>query len=410
MFNSINTQIIKGLYPFYSLPTLTKIASLILILIVFYVLLTAYFKIKYRFWSIQPVFHIHNLIYWFNPPGIINKNNYQKHHLFFNDLISFKNYQNINTTEKKALTNLIENHFYRTSLANYQPGNKGLHTYFIGHNSNSFISYLFNYDSTNSQMIGAITSRPCLIWIRNNSFPLYYVDFLCVDKNHRKKNIAPQLIHTHTYHHKLNTSNQVLLFKREGPQTLIMPLTLYNSYYYDVSHWLSNKLENNRHIYLIDSKNFKSYFDIHTSLNEKFTCFSTTYIGNIKELIEHKIIYIVVLEIDNIVKGIIYCRNSFTKYHDNIVDKTINLLEIFGSLFESDISYTEIYHFLQYTVQLINIKENYNGLIIENIGHNHKLLKPMFKNECYKKSFQVGWYLYNYAEYPIKSNEVFIIY
>ena len=42
---------------------------LTLILIVFYV----YYKLKYKFWSRQPVFHIHNLKYWIFPPGFIQK-------------------------------------------------------------------------------------------------------------------------------------------------------------------------------------------------------------------------------------------------------------------------------------------------------------------------------------------------
>ena len=43
------------------------------IIIIMYLLFTVYFKIKYRFWSIQPVFHFHNIGYWINPSSVIHK-------------------------------------------------------------------------------------------------------------------------------------------------------------------------------------------------------------------------------------------------------------------------------------------------------------------------------------------------
>ena len=44
---------------------------ILLILLVIYIVFLAIIKIKLRFWSKQPVFHLHNLVYWANPPGII---------------------------------------------------------------------------------------------------------------------------------------------------------------------------------------------------------------------------------------------------------------------------------------------------------------------------------------------------
>ena len=41
------------------------------IFISMYLLLIAIYKLKFPFWSRQPVFHFHNLKYWLFPPGII---------------------------------------------------------------------------------------------------------------------------------------------------------------------------------------------------------------------------------------------------------------------------------------------------------------------------------------------------
>ena len=49
--------------------------SYILLTILFIVLfIIAYIKIKYKFWSIQPVFHVYNFNYMIFPPGIIDPN------------------------------------------------------------------------------------------------------------------------------------------------------------------------------------------------------------------------------------------------------------------------------------------------------------------------------------------------
>ena len=47
---------------------------LVILIIAILSILYIYYKIRYKFWSIQPVFHIHNLRYWLFPPGIINNN------------------------------------------------------------------------------------------------------------------------------------------------------------------------------------------------------------------------------------------------------------------------------------------------------------------------------------------------
>ena len=43
--------------------------TLIILLIVVYM----YIKLKYPFWSSQPVFHMYDFYYWFFSPGYINK-------------------------------------------------------------------------------------------------------------------------------------------------------------------------------------------------------------------------------------------------------------------------------------------------------------------------------------------------
>ena len=45
------------------------IGFIITLIILFYI----FIKIKYKFWTIQPVFHFYDVHYWFKNIGIINK-------------------------------------------------------------------------------------------------------------------------------------------------------------------------------------------------------------------------------------------------------------------------------------------------------------------------------------------------
>ena len=81
-----------------------------------------------------------------------------------------------------------------------------------------------------------MTTRPLDCLIDDKEMKLYYVDYLCVHKEHRK-HVALKTIYTHYVNHRNRHKNIVFLFKREGEVTLIVPLTIYKSYIYDISRW-----------------------------------------------------------------------------------------------------------------------------------------------------------------------------
>ena len=77
----------------------------IMIIILILITLYLYYKFKHPFWSRQPVFHIHNLWYWYDPPGIIQTGKPERNKYYKAD-IEFDTFDNI-SAEKKALLNNI---------------------------------------------------------------------------------------------------------------------------------------------------------------------------------------------------------------------------------------------------------------------------------------------------------------
>ena len=74
----------------------------ILAVIIIICLLIAVYKLKFPFWSRQPVFHFHNLKYWIIPPGIIQHGKPEKDKYYDKDNY-FDTYFN---TPTKTLINM----------------------------------------------------------------------------------------------------------------------------------------------------------------------------------------------------------------------------------------------------------------------------------------------------------------
>lgn len=202
----------------------------LLIIIVIYV----YIQFKFGFWVIQPVFHIYDLGYMINPPGIINdflpeRNKYTN----FKDIETIV-YSELSSLQLQRFFNLIKKNYLQNKDNIFNPNDTNVTPYFYGHNDKAFVSFYFEKNNmidtkngniiTDKSIVGAMTSRPIHIIIntsnnfeKNNvsKFKAYYVDYLCVDKLHRKKGIAPQLIQTHHYNQRqLNKKIVVSLFKK----------------------------------------------------------------------------------------------------------------------------------------------------------------------------------------------------
>lgn len=209
----------------------------------------AYIRIKYKFWAIQPVFHFYDLYYWFVNIGIIRKELPEK-----NRYTNFKNIKTYPLEEikkplLKEIVQLIQLNYLRNKENTFTPYIDNIIPYFKGHNMESFWSVYYepnilidnktNKTIEEQKIIGIMTSRPLHVNIKNGrkdaSFDVYYVDYLCVNKNNRKQNIAPQIIQTHEYNQShLNKKISVSLFKREEELTGIIPLTVYKTVCYNM--------------------------------------------------------------------------------------------------------------------------------------------------------------------------------
>ena len=379
------------------------IRNILGISILFIIVVYVYYKIKYPFWSIQPVFHFHNIKYWFFPPGIIQHDK-PKINKFFDSNIDFCKMNDLSTEKKALFSSLIKAHYMPNKHENYRPTNDNIMDYFISHNKPSFISLYFKGYKQERTLVSSMTTRPLKCIIDNENLNLYYVDFLCVHKKHRKQGIAPKNIYTHYYQHRYSYDNPVFLFKREGNTTAIVPLTAYKNYEFDIHH-LPKQREFTTPLLksiLLSGASMRHYFDLDKIIKTSFKCYISPNYSHLKHLIDKNLIHIGLVMQTNKVMACYIFRNSHT-YYDSKPS-----VECIGS-FNNGLSVGEFNQgFVDSLIMLVE-RFKYKIVFVENISHNNNIAKYMIKNFKLLSECGASYYFYNFGYRPLPSKDVFLL-
>ena len=380
--------------------TRIKIMHTIIIIIVIYFLIMGYFKLKYPFWSRQPVFHYHNLNYWINPPGIINEDLPEKNK-FFDEEIQFYNFNTLNTEKKELFSNFIRNNFMPQNYEKYNATDDNIFDNFESHNHKSFISM----KTYKGDVLSCMTTKPLECYIDDNKMIINYVDYLCVNEKHRKKMYAANQIFTHYYHLRNNCNNIVSFFKRENKRTMIVPLTSYDNYIFKIDNWemCYNFDQPNINIIFVNKSNMNKFYQIFFECKTKFKCFITLNLGHIFHLIEKEHIKITVLMINEKFKCFYVFKNPYTTYDG------VNSLEFCSSYKNEEIGNDVFTLGFLISMSLISKDLDSKILLVENLSNNNIILKLLLDRYSYIAKPVNSLYFYNFAYHPKESKDIFCI-
>ena len=397
------------------------------------VLFFVYVRLKYKFWAIQPVFHFYDIYYWFVNVGIINHELPQKNKYTNFKQITTISFEDINMNDLKRAITLIQLNYLRNNENIFSPKKENIMPYFIGHNTKTFWSFFKEpellIDNKNggtikeSNIIGVIASRPLHVKINSNrkdaEFDVYYVDYLCIHKSWRRKNIAPQLIQTHEY----NQSHQnrkicVSLFKREVELTGIIPLTVYKTYCFNMNNWTQPPLLEPRITLLTGDKQNMYYF--YNFINEmtgnemnrnknKWSIAIYPEISNIIELVFTKNMFIKMLVIDGNIEAAYIFRKTCT-----FIEKDKEIISCIASINGPNLNTNE---FIQgFKVALWSIIQGKKGndnkfhyLIVEDISDNTCIINNLCIRTHPLAVSPTAYFFYNFAYSPFKSEKCLII-
>jgi hypothetical protein len=349
------------------------------------------------------------------PPGIINhhlpdKNKYTN----FNNIQTFT-YDELSKLKQDKFINFVRRNYLRNKDNIYAPSLENVAPYFTGLHDKSFVS--FYTDNTllidskkgttidETEIIGLMTSRPLHVTINNKNFDAYYVDYLCVDKMHRKKGIAPQIIQTHHYNQSYaNKAISVSLFKREDELTGIVPLCAYPTYGFPVTNWRQpSELPATYKYIQIHPQNIHILFDFIKVMNTKFDIVIMTEVSNIVELIKTNNIFItVIMEEDEIL-----CAYFFRKTCV-FIEKGMEALSCFASL--NACSDTNVFiHGFKLSFWKIADKNKFGFSVIERISHNGIIIDNIIKKTHPLVVSPTAYFFYNFAYHTFRPEKVFLL-
>jgi hypothetical protein len=408
--------------------------------IIYYLTIIIIFKIKSRFWYIQPCYHFYDLHYIFYNNKVIHPELPK-----INSFVSFEKVitytpDDIQKEQFDSIIELLKREYYHTKNAVYNPTIQSVLPYLTNNYYNSFISlavtptYKFvgksdsntNHIIKYNDIIGCIMSKAICITIPTGEFYSYYVDFFCIKSEFRKLGYSEIMIQSHEYSNRMKTRDiQVHLFKREGNITGIVPVVKYDTYLYDLTHYFdlitpSSFLYNIKNIYhsqspillQITKLNIQLIYDYLSEIknNHIFQFIATVHISNFKELIETKNIYCFVLMYKQKIYASYFLKNTFMEIEKGGGDLGQHTtISCFASIKDNDYDTIMDYSFCQTFYQIIQIIRQegliFSYLFIENISHNHLLIK-----DCtYISKTKTAYFLYNYILQPLKQKNVFII-
>lgn len=380
------------------------ILYILLSALLLYILFFLYIKIKFRFWSSQPVFHLYNVLYWVFPCGIIQS----KMPLitkFYDGKIITKRFKDVSTEKKALFCRLVQAHFLNDKKTTYNPPKHAILDYFEGHNSDSFVSLQLTPNShQNMNVISAMSSRPLICYFNENEIHVNYVDFLCVHKKYRKKGYAQKIIYSHYRDARRMKTNPVFLFKREGHLNFITPLTIYNAYAFSLKHLKNPTFDvpNNIVCQLINDGNFALFAFFFGEIKKKFQCFITPCISHIKHLISKKLLFICLIMENNKPVGVYIYRVPHTSYNGK---KSIECMASYYKL-----GYYDIYiKSFRNSIALINKIYPIDIAILEYMSNTTDIIKHLLDIQPALWKCPMAYFLYNFAHRPYLSSNVFLV-
>ena len=380
-----------------------------------------YVRLKYKFWALQPVFHFYDIYYWFVNIGIIRKELPEKNRYINFKKIKTKCFEDIDELTKKQIITLIRLNYYRNNENKYDPKMENIVPYFVGHNTKTFWSYFVEPELLidnkkgktieENKIIGSITSRPLHVKInstrKDSEFDVYYVDYLCVNKNWRRKNIAPQLIQTHEYNQSHNNRKIcVSLFKREEELTGIIPLTVYKTYCFSIKNWsIPEQLNSKITVLTGDKQNIYYLYNFINEIKNNWDIIIYPEISNIMELVTTKNLFVKMLVIDGNIEAVYIFRKTCT-YIENEKEIISCIASINGTILTRD---EFIKGFKLSLWSIVKDHNNFKYLTIEDISDNTCIINDICIRTHPTVISPMAYFFYNFAYSPFKSKKCLII-
>lgn len=395
------------------------------------IIIFAYIKLKYPFWNNQPVYHTYD--FWrglYSIPFSIYK--YRPMKTKFCDFENIKTYSYLECTNEQIenFVNMLQCYYFSSESIIHNLQKDDLYSYLTGQNESSYISFynepvyaVINGDVAQStRTLGIISSRCASMMHRMGpeykETPVYFVDFLCINREHDHKKISRKLLQTHEYNQRIkNPIVSVSLIKKEADLFEgVVPFIQYKTYTFALRNISVPNLPKNVELIGINNENLDIVFDfLHVQKTADFKYFPCMFdvfmvpdMGNLIAMIKQRVFYVFCLRRSKEVLGVYFLKDTKTQFE--AADG--GTLQLVGSIYNIQSIQTFYLGFLHSLKRVIKLNPQFKILVFENLGHNMILFNnwrdkhtPIFENLA-------AYYLFNfiYPGSPISSERALIVF
>lgn len=385
-----------------------------------------YIKLKYRFWSIQPVYHTYDIFYWFCKKSRIIHKDFPKINRYVNIIdIQTKQPNSLSHSEKQIITKFIKKYYLQTNVFNYMPKEVNVFPYLENSNHPGFISLLHrptykmekNTAKIASEYTGLITSRVLLVTLNKNpSFPTYYIDHLSIDPGYKNKETIPKLLQTHIYNtrHK-NHTIQTGLLKHYKKPSIVKALTSFNIVGFDIHKCPAIPLPHARYNLIEISQAHVTFLNDFLNKQKKlYDCIIIPELTNILSLIKTQNIFMYGMICNNSLVSLHIFKNIVTYYgnHKTLEERlreNPNCILSIASLISDDHKKLLMWSFLL-SLHRCSSKIKATYLFIESSSKNKAIAENIMKMNIPIFNQKTHLILYNFIHSTIDSEKCLIIY
>lgn len=410
---------------------------ILLVILLLVIIIWATIKIKYPFWNNQPVFHTYNYICsLYKQPYIVQKNAPYKTKFVDDQFIHTYPVTDEFMPMMADIAKLLQSHYLSSERIDYMVQSNHLYAIHTGQPELSYMSiyHVLHYDVKKgvnqteidivkeNRTIGCIMSRALNMYIRSLNtptvytvIPVYYIDSLCVHREHDYKAISRKLLQTHDYNQRTYNKNiQCSLLKKDGePFSGVRPFITYQTHSYNIPRRKVARISTIYSVKLLKPRVLEAYMDyFHINLHNEpktsiFDMMVLPSIGNIVAQLNEKCLYIGCLRRESELFGLYFFKDAH-RYNEEYESKTLTLVASIQNCTDANLFYLGFLHALR---DVIHTNADYKVLIIENIGHNQYIHERWVLENSTIGSTNTAYYSYNYIYpgSPLEAKKCFIL-
>jgi hypothetical protein len=416
---------------------LNVLVGIIFVLVIY----ITYIKIRYPFWSGQPVLHSYGLrLRWRKTPYYVYPNSPVKTKFCDFENVNTESYIECSLLDKNNLLNMIQCYYISTEKLLYTLQPMNMDALFTSNRELSYVSFFNEYriDFSMNQIlemtsvkkpIAAITSRYVNFYVAEQGaaaaeefyklYPMYYVDYLSVNRHRDVKNISRKLLQTHEYNTRLKNPNvKCSLIKKEivlfdG----VIPLVRFNTSTFHLRNNNFPLLPPHHEILKISKENIDllmDFINVHTKTDARiFEVFVVSDIGSLLEQIHQGLLFVYCLRKEENIYGFYFIRDAKTEYENvlnndgKVAARTLHCIGSFCNTRNERFFYLGFLHALH---DIVKMQKDYRMLIFDEIGHNVYLYSHWRKKYTPIFVTPSAYYLFNliYPCSPILPEKVLV--